>query len=61
MANRMKPKYDSGEVEGITDYTFAAFEKWADENDIGVHEEDWGIWFDCWFDGYCKGAEDWKD
>ena len=46
---------------GVEPDVFAAFEKWANKNDIGIYEEDWIPWFDCWLDGYYKGAEDWKN
>ena len=30
---------------------WAAFIEWADNNDIGTHPDDWGIWWDCFSAG----------
>lgn len=33
-----------------------AFNTWADQNDIGDHPDDWGIWFDCFVSGAYAGV-----
>ncbi|MFA6973097.1 MAG: hypothetical protein WC208_17090 [Gallionella sp.] len=45
----------------ISDETFEKFNTLADSEGYGEDEEDWRAWFDAWFDGYCTGAEEWKD
>ncbi len=58
MAGREKPKFDNFT---LSDSTFAAFEEMADQQGYGDYQEDWEPWWDCWFAGYCQGAEEWKD
>jgi len=41
MKKRKKP--ENGDV-----YEWRQFEVWADANGIGIHEDDWTIWWDCW-------------
>lgn len=46
---RVKPK----ELVGLsTEPMWAAFNKWADENDVGQHPDDWQPWLECWMSGY---------
>ena len=33
-------------------YGWVSFEKYADENGIGEHEDDWTEWWNCWKAGY---------
>jgi len=33
-------------------YGWDVFEKWADENGIGDHFDDWDTWWECWKSGY---------
>lgn len=39
---------DKPEGEFASYMEWDAFEKWADENGVSDHPDDWAIWWDCW-------------
>lgn len=42
----------------FSDEVWAAFNEWADANNVGTHPDDWTVWWECWESGWRQGFED---
>lgn len=45
---RERPKEIHGHTVHVPDLEWQAFNDYCDENAIGINEEDWAGWYDCW-------------